>query len=582
MPTGVSLVVSASAYSNGDDVFLAWTFPMTKYCWGFSIERHLERAGPGGGTFDDVLENRVGFASDKPKAYSHKPSTVWPFQRYTWTDHGVGEGDKVSYAIVPMLKKGSKLVRDAPNGATAGPVKVSADAGSHTHAFFNRGILLSQFMTRRLPPNFTRSDLLKLKKQLAADDSELRAFLMGFLGARLLQLLDDAKTKGWHVYAALYELDDPALIARLKALGIKAHVVLSNGSKKKKGQDGNADAAKTLGNTVDLHRRMLWSEGLGHNKFLVLAKSASDPFAVWTGSTNWATTGLCTQLNNAILIEDPVLAKTYLDQWKLLRDDSRTGPQGQPMHFGQALLDANDHPKSKPTGTKRWTLWFTRTTAGQDIEAATKLINAAEEAILFLMFEPGTNGLLQVVQARLSPASDTYNAKLYVHGVINTIKPAPGGEAVDVGLVGRGTNESFDLRVVQPEGVEDLASWATEVTRRDFIMGQGGVIGHAIIHSKVIVLDPFSKPIVITGSHNFSHPASAANDENLLILRDKKLAQRYAVNIMSNYQHYRWRSYLQECKRKHVSPWRGLEKGDGWQKKHADHDRELRFWVRNG
>jgi phosphatidylserine/phosphatidylglycerophosphate/cardiolipin synthase-like enzyme len=328
---------------------------------------------------------------------------------------------------------------------------------------------------------------------------------------------------------------------------------------------------------------MLWSEGLGHNKFLVIAESEAKPLAVWTGSTNWATTGLCTQLNNSLLVEDPVLSRIYLEQWKLLRDDRRTGLGGRPMHFGEPLCDANDLPKTSAGGSSKWTVWFTRTSAGQDIEAASKLINAARDAILFMMFEPGTNGLLQVVQARLSPASPTFDPDLYVHGVINTLrrKQVRRAEAVEVDLVGRGQNKRFDLRVVQPEGVGGgLPSWAAEVMRRDFLLSQGGAIGHAIIHSKVIVLDPFTKPVVITGSHNFSHPASAANDENLLIVRDKRLAERYAVNIMSNYQHYRWRAYLQQCAREHKSPWRGLTKSDRWQKKQPEHDRELRFWVR--
>ena len=46
--------------------------------------------------------------------------------------------------------------------------------------------------------------------------------------------------------------------------------------------------------------------------------------------------------------------------------------------------------------------------------------------------------------------------------------------------------------------------------------------------------DPFSdNPIVVTGSHNFSHSASAANDENFIVIRGhKKIAMHYAINAM--------------------------------------------------
>src|SRR5262249_36022726 len=68
----------------------------------------------------------------------------------------------------------------------------------------------------------------------------------------------------------------------------------------------------------------------------------------------------------------------------------------------------------------------------------------------------------------------------------------------------------------------------------------------AIVHSKVIVVDPFSDDCaVITGSHNFSVSASEKNDENLVIVSgNKKLAQAYALHINGVYDHYSWRAFL--------------------------------------
>lgn len=73
-------------------------------------------------------------------------------------------------------------------------------------------------------------------------------------------------------------------------------------------------------------------------------------------------------------------------------------------------------------------------------------------------------------------------------------------------------------------------------------------------HSKMLVIDPFgAKPIVVTGSHNFSGAASGINDDNFVVIEgNAKLAQAYAVNCMMTYQHYRWRQYLQESARKHL------------------------------
>jgi len=590
-------MITSSLYFNGDDCFLSWKLPTTPNCWGVAIYRKLE--SPGKPTEEGFLENRVGFDGDNNPPNSHKSSEEWPFQRYTWTDHGVSEGDTVTYTIYPVMKTANGLVTDKNNGSVAGPVTATASGAGKVSAYFNRGFVISQFMAKALKDMFgedwnaddkINSNLIKFKKSLQKDDSDLRNFLMGQLGDKLISLLQTAKEKKWHVYAALYELDDDVLISALESLGKKAHIVLSNGSKKIKGEDGNKTAAAALKGKIDMTRRMLWSEGLGHNKFLVIAKSATEPLMVWTGSTNWATTGLCTQLNNGILIEDKKIAEVYKKQWTLLKNDKRTGRNGRTdMHFGDALMKSNDEVKKGTAGaTGKWQVNFTRTSDGRDMDLIAGYINGAKESILFLMFEPGDSGLLQVVQSRLSPASEHYNDKLYIHGVVNSLKPGTFGKNLNVNLVGRGNATSFDLKAAQPEGVKNLSGFADEVGRDNFIMqkdprtGKVGVIGHAIIHSKIIIIDPFTNPVVITGSHNFSASASGKNDENFVIIKDnKELAERYCVNIMAAYQHYRWRSYVLQCQEKNISPWQGLKKADTWQSKSVDKNEELNFWIRS-
>jgi len=50
---------------------------------------------------------------------------------------------------------------------------------------------------------------------------------------------------------------------------------------------------------------------------------------------------------------------------------------------------------------------------------------------------------------------------------------------------------------------------------------------HAIAHNKVMIIDGET---VITGSFNFTKKAEENNAENLLIIHDKKLAERYTKN----------------------------------------------------
>ena len=62
---------------------------------------------------------------------------------------------------------------------------------------------------------------------------------------------------------------------------------------------------------------------------------------------------------------------------------------------------------------------------------------------------------------------------------------------------------------------------------------------HAIAHNKVMVID---NRIVITGSFNFTKAAEERNAENLLVISDDDLADRYAQNWRAHQAHSQlWR-----------------------------------------
>lgn len=57
---------------------------------------------------------------------------------------------------------------------------------------------------------------------------------------------------------------------------------------------------------------------------------------------------------------------------------------------------------------------------------------------------------------------------------------------------------------------------------------------HAIAHNKVMIIDGET---VITGSFNFTKAAEENNAENLLVIRDKKLAEQYTKNWQERERH---------------------------------------------
>src|SRR5262249_28315687 len=61
----------------------------------------------------------------------------------------------------------------------------------------------------------------------------------------------------------------------------------------------------------------------------------------------------------------------------------------------------------------------------------------------------------------------------------------------------------------------------------------------------------FDKPTarVYMGSYNFSSAADTSNGENLLVIRDRRIAVSYAVEAVRIFDHYHFRVFQAEAKK---------------------------------
>ena len=112
---------------------------------------------------------------------------------------------------------------------------IGAETEGRAACFFNRGIVASQWLARLLPEDHSST---KLTKVIATPGDKIRNFLGGPVRDKLVSLLTDTNAAKGHIYAALFELDDPELIPLLQPFRKRAHIVLGNGSVKRKGEDG--------------------------------------------------------------------------------------------------------------------------------------------------------------------------------------------------------------------------------------------------------------------------------------------------------------------------------------------------------
>lgn len=558
-----------NTFANADHIAIAWrpdgdpaNWTPIENCWGFAIQRRLRNASG-----EDVrwLSNRIGFAKDEP--FPTEPWR-WPIQRYIWWDYDVEPGDRVAYRVAPVLAPNDALVKpDASDLAWSAETLIGPETGGAVSAWFNRGVIATPWVTRALKARnaagLPRTSLLEAASSIG---DPLREELAGYLKPALLNLLGTAPGP---VYAAMYELNDVEVIDAFVALGPRCHLILGNGAFKPPERDENESVREQLrGTSINLHDRIVGSGHFAHNKFIVFCDTAGNPASVWTGSTNLTGTGLCTQVNNGILIDNAAVAGDFLAAWRRLEQAGNGYPA--------ALVDGNSAATARSGGQgENITAWFAATKRAQDLEHARRLIRDAKDGILFLFFNPGAyvnepfrETLLQTIITRKE------DPDLYVRGVVNQEIDGltDASSTAPVNLVRSGTAEADHLpkSVLVPAAIkEDFEDWEKELKGASSVM----------VHSKVVVLDPFGDhPVVMTGSHNLGYKASSKNDDNLVIIEgNAPLAQAFATNIVAIFQEYRWRDYVAT----HSGwRWHGLEPNAEWQDGHLEREvLDMLFWV---
>ena len=144
--------VTINACTNCDEAAIFWRIEEPiKDCVGFALERRT-RTGSEGAPLQSFVENRTGFASEPGQPGEHRPSTQWPFQRFSWTDYLADLGDRVSYRAIPVIEAPPGHLSLACEMASdwTEELVLSGDTDPNFSFFFNRGLVISQFMTRYL------------------------------------------------------------------------------------------------------------------------------------------------------------------------------------------------------------------------------------------------------------------------------------------------------------------------------------------------------------------------------------------------------------------------------------------------
>jgi phosphatidylserine/phosphatidylglycerophosphate/cardiolipin synthase-like enzyme len=586
--------MKAVAFANNDVAVVAWTFGgKIPSCLGFAVYRIDIRAGtetilPAMATFPDQDASKTG-----------RTTADDPVQKFYWKDLYAKRGGTYRYKIVPMGGTPGSLQPLPFGAAVSNAVQLSPHYGTLS-AYFNRGILATQATARKLNEDTSGGSLVaRLEAHIDKIGDPLRDDLAGQLIEALTTLSGEAASDGGETYCALYEFEDPEAIAHLRKLGGRTHLILSNLPGGGKGETKTndtyaAERAEIRAAGADVVDRFMPSGHIGHNKFQIL--ETDGPQAVLFGSTNWTAHALCAQTNNSVIARSPALAKAYLDYWNRLKDD--TNPPGKGGKAEQSAEFRAANAKKLPAipledGSGEVDLWFSPNTpharsgradknedAPPDLAEVFDIIAGARQAIVFLAFEPGSPSIINAI-------ADAQKARplLFVRGAV-TASGAAGEFYTAISGGGDATPRKHqkgdpplpeDYRVIHARGItqsDAFGQWEAELNQA----------GHAVIHDKIVVVDPFSDTcVVVTGSHNLGYRASYNNDENMAIIRNHRaVAEAYAAHCLDVYDHYAWRYWLAAQKEK---AWHFLSTDDSWQDSYYSADNqvksaELNFWLR--
>jgi phosphatidylserine/phosphatidylglycerophosphate/cardiolipin synthase-like enzyme len=562
----------ALAIANNDLVYLWWTYSeKISDCLGFTIRRIQKGKSP------VALPAFVGFKPLKKgdkQAHRQSNTDYWPIQSYQWKDLFVPEETEVEYDIVPVTgTPGRKLTDMAELAIRTNPVKATDTIGHH-RVVFNRGIISTQSLSKKLPKGKAGSPSeAALRKHIKIPGDNIRTALAGEAIEALTSLLDRARSDGGKCYCALYELTDPELIAALKKSKGHVEVILTNADstiKKRKVYDGTnkkyrEELRKVLGNA--LHDRLLPKGSyIGHNKFVVYVNSAGTAKVALLGSINWTPTGLCAQSNNIIIIEDDDIAARYLDYWnRLIKDNAKQGP-------GLRSDNAKTPPQlSLGTTQGNARIWFSPNTkqrtkpaknppAPPDMAEVFQAISEAKYGVLFLLFSAGTPSILQQLTEVSKQRTDA-EQPFFVRGAVSDARTA---NEFATSVYNDSLLKAPNRLITGIAGIPDQFSyWEKELAK----------LGHAVIHDKIVAIDPFSNDcVVVVGSHNLGYKASYSNDESLCIIRgNRTIAEAYTAHVLDVVNHYNWRYKLTENKKNGKSfnkAFTDLDDTDNWQNKY--------------
>ena len=485
---------------------------------GFAIEFQE----PNGSQFFP-LTNRLGFLDANGNVNpAPLPTLQSPIQKFRWVHfprNAELAGD-FHYRVTPMFM-------DAQGNLSKGEVQEGAIVLARetypgiANVTFTRGFVSSQAFVDHYGQHGPINTLVAPKaaqgldfKPTHPDSAEALAW-MGFEArAAIVETLDQAIADRAQVRVVAYDFNLPEILDRLEKLASSLKIIIDDsGSHHGPGAAETAAENRLVASAGRDNVRRQHLGSLQHNK--TIAVKGPTVQKVVFGSTNLSWRGFYVQANNALVLTSPTaveLAFGAFDSYFAIEDNA----VGK---FDDTPSAADWHDLGLP-GIDAKVTFSPHSAANAKLGGiADDIKNNTTSSLLYsLAFLYETPG---VVRDAIKAVTD--KDTIFVYGISD--KHVGGLDVQD------------PSGNVAPVFAAELSENVPEPFKSEPTGGGG-----TRMHHKFTVID-FDKPTarVYLGSYNFSTPADRKNGENLVVVRDRRIAVSYMIEALSLFDHYSFR-----------------------------------------
>lgn len=435
-----------------------------------------------------------------------------PIQSFQWADYSAKPGHRYTYAITALKGPPAALVEHASAAVTV--TTESPENGAHD-VYFNRGVAASQEYARRFGN----------RRPKDVPNEEAFKWLSRGLYEAMTAFVESCEAGRHALRICAYEFRYGPFLEVVKAAadrGVDVRIIYD--ARQDPPAGGNREAARDA-RIKSLCVERTEGAAISHNKFMVKLENGA-PLSVWTGGTNFSEGGIFGHSNVAHVVEDPAIAKAFLDYFDLLEDDPDFAALRPEVESLSPL------PSGKPpAGT---TVVFSPRASLAALEWYADLARGAGDG-LFMTFAFGINDLFQDVY-RTSGAP--FRMAL-LESKTRAMKKGPDRDAEEAKIDALRKMPENTFAIGSLVATNELDGWLKES-----LSNLNRNVSY--VHNKFMLIDPLSDdPIAIAGSANFSDASTRKNDENMLVVRgDTRVADIYLGEFMRLYAHHAFRESL--------------------------------------